>query len=446
MAQINVTVGTHHLALSESRIKHLLDGNNAAAQKMGWFDSLKDSLFHGGTKKEALEKLVAQFEEEKGLSALSRFEKIASYTDGANYSQFTIHITTENQEPKIEYRIKGEAVKQENISEQTMNVIDARIGTVFRQNDLDGQLVDWLRPHLKDTTQARKALTDAHFQVGGVHKRFDAASGILRAEDTEGRNDFIKETALANYANPKNTEQTTNQQELARYISTQRRIPTPEGLDTNKVYAEVDIYDRTQVSGGELDTQISSLSPREANSVLMQVVDMSRVFYKNDVSHRDLHMHNLMVYKPVDQVDSNITLKAIDFGKSKIGSDIKFEDKLTDIKYLFHKQATSALETLKRNNWRDPQSPQQMKHYPLHKLMAQCEGSALHGNQYDEVIGKIGDQLITHLKEAETIQDPKQKTIAIDYAFDTAMHDLGAVTDRLITPPQIDNLSHYIQV
>eukprot|EP00887_Chlorella_sp_A99_P004540 scaffold56.g4540.t1 len=152
-----------------------------------------------------------------------------------------------------------------------------------------------------------------------------------------------------------------------------------------------------------------------------------------------------MVYRPADQSDSTITLKAIDFGKSKIGNDVKPGDKLTDIKYLFHKQATSALETFKRNNWRDAQSPEQMKHYPLHKLMAQCEGGALASTKYDETIGKIGDTLIASLQEAENIQNPEQKAIAIDYAFDTAMLDLAAVTERLIMPPQIDNLANYIQ-
>ena len=447
MDKINITVGSHSpLALSESRIQSLMSGDNAKAQQMGWFDSLKDTLFHGSAKKEALKQLVAEFEGAGGLSAFSKFEKIASYANKADLSQFTIHFSGEFQDPKIEYRIKGQTIKQENITEQTKNVIEARIGTVTRENVQGGHAVDWLSPHLKDTDQARKALTDAHFQTGGVHKRFDPASGVLRAEDTEGSNDFTKETALSKYANPTDGEQTADQHDLTRYISTQRRIDPPPGLDSSKTYAEVDIYDRAKVSGGELDTQIGKLSPSEASSVLMQVVDMSRVFYNNDVSHRDLHMHNLMVYKPVGEVESNITLKAIDFGKSKIGSDIKFEDKLTDIKYLFHKQATSSLETWKRNSWRDQDSPQQIKHYPLHKLMAQCEGGELSGDRYDKTIGKIGDQLIASLRAAETAKTPEDKAVAVNAAFDTAMFDLAAVTDRLIAPVQIDNLVSYAKV
>ena len=97
----------------------------------------------------------------------------------------------------------------------------------------------------------------------------------------------------------------------------------------------------------------------------------------------------------------------------------------------------------RRRPLRDQQSPQQIKCYPLHKLMAQCEGSGLSGARYDKTIGKIGDRLIASLKEAETAKTPEDKTIAINDAFDTAMHDLAAVTDRLINTVQIDNLICY---
>ena len=100
----------------------------------------------------------------------------------------------------------------------------------------------------------------------------------------------------------------------------------------------------------------------------------------------------------------------------------------------------------RRRPLRDQQSPQQIKHYPLHKLMAQCEGSGLSGDRYDKTIGKIGDRLIASLKEAETTKTPEYKTIAINDAFDTAMHDLAAVTDRLINPVQIDNLIRHVTV
>ena len=121
-------------------------------------------------------------------------------------------------------------------------------------------------------------------------------------------------------------------------MSTQSRLQEdelPPGLkDTGRPYAKFDIYDPAKVESGELDSRLTQLTSDQARSVLAQTVDMLKVFYLHDLSHRDLHMHNLMVCR--DRDDPNpATLTAIDFGNSQIGNiqtgagpslDRKFDD------------------------------------------------------------------------------------------------------------------------
>jgi hypothetical protein len=67
---------------------------------------------------------------------------------------------------------------------------------------------------------------------------------------------------------------------------------------------------------------VAELTPDRARSALAQIVDMPRVLYQSGLSHRNLHMHRLMVYR--NKGDSNlITMKGIDFGKSKFSDGVK---------------------------------------------------------------------------------------------------------------------------
>ena len=452
MDKINLSLGNQQaLALSESRIKNFLDGNNVAAQKMGWFDTFKDQLFHGGAKQEALQQLAQEFDAAHGLSAFEKFERLSRYAAPADRSQFTIIASGDADTPVISYQIKGHVVKQDDTSAETREVIAARMGFVI---DLDEDMATphaahWLAQHERDDLEdARASVVDGDFDgEGGVHKRFDPTSGVLRAEDATGAADFQREKLVEQRAEASDS--------LARYVSTQKAIARDDmweqlpSIHSDKPHATVTLYDQTHVTSGELDRQLDTLSAREARSVLMQVVDMARVFYQNDISHQDLHMHNLMVHKPVDAQQNNITLKAIDFGKSRV--DVHTEaDRLNDVRYLFHKQASSGtLETMRRNAREtfNYDMDKQAKHYPLHKLLVQCaqaspgQHTGVAADAFDESISTIGNRLVTQLQQAETLVGDA-RTDAIDAAFNQAMTALAAISDGF---DRLDMQAHFVR-
>lgn len=442
MDKINLSLGQNQsLALSESRVKNFLDGNNTAAQRMGWFDSFKDSVFHGGAKQAALQKLAEEFDAAEGLSAFDKFERLAQYAAPTDRAQFTVSESGERQAPRLGYRIKDTVVKQDQVTAEAWTVIETRLGRATGLDNMAGtHIANWLAPYERtDLAAARQTVNDSAFNEGGVHKRFHPQSGVLRAEDSTGAADFARERLIE--------ERAEHSDGLARYVSTQKIINNNDmqaqlpDIKSDKAHATVTLYDQAHVTSGELDRQIDSLTPREAHSVLMQTVDMARVFYQSGVSHQDLHMHNLMVHKPKDPEQANITLKAIDFGKSKV--DVNSEsDRLNDVRYLFHKQASSGtVETLRRDarEYFNYDMDKQAKHYPLHKLMGQCARAGLGGqtppapNAFDESIQKVGDRLVARLQHAETLPDGSRRK-AIDDAFNQAMGALSATADYLIRP------------
>lgn len=438
MSTVNIKLGQDHaLALSSKRIGHLLEGNTAAAQKMGWFDTFKD-MFSGFAKQKALAQLARDFDSSQGLSALDRFQRLSAYANPVDRSQFTVQLQGDHSERSLGFFIRQTLIKTTPALAEEVQAMEARLGVIDDIGRRHTQLsANWLAAHERhDLDLLRQAVTDQALQAGGKHKNFDPGSGILRAEDAQGAEDFQREKAVADLA------ETTP--ELARYVSTQQVIAkedlaaTLPAVRSDKTYARVTLYDRNFVDSGELDKKIDGLNADEARSVLMQTIDMARVFYKAGLSHRDLHMHNLMVHKPVGDGQGQITLQAIDFGKSEVELHSE-SDRLNDVNYLFHKKASSGwLETTRRGARETFQYDldKQAKHYPLHKLMIQCAkqsvgtGADLSAKGFDKSIGLIGDQLVSELKQAEKLQGDSRLQ-AIDKAFQQAMHAMGLIMDKL---------------
>lgn len=442
MNKINVTVGqTQALRLSEARLKSALDGDHAALQRMGWFDRLKDSVFNHGAKRAALtelaQELAKDFDASQGTAAFDRFTKLARMAAPLDRSQFTVAIKGTAEEPNVVYRVKQFTVKTEALNPAELEVLRARWG-VIPGSDATGndRAADWLGPHeLVDLEQARAQLQDSAFQTGGKHKRFDKDTGILRAEDHHGAQDFEREKLIADLAE-------TNPA-LSRYVSTQRVIDQANRaallpqVQSNKAHAQVTMYNPAHVHSNELDQELSQLSSAEARSVLMQTVDMARVFYQAGISHRDLHMHNLMVYKPLDPSVGQVTLKAIDFGKSRVGMETQ-DDKLNDLNYLFQKKASSGKGETAWRNAREilgVGAERQAKHYPLHKLLVHCAraggaGRVVADDAFDDTIKSIGICLNNALTQAQGLPEDLRPA-AIDEAFNEAMSTLSQVADTI---------------
>ncbi|MEG1456395.1 MAG: hypothetical protein RSC66_12595, partial [Comamonas sp.] len=262
----------------------------------------------------------------------------------------------------VEYCINGEPIKTDTVNAHEKELICLHLGQPQDTAVLQQQITTIDR-HRLDTRRQIAQVRDADFSGGGVNKKFHAASGLLRAENRTGTEDFDRELALTAYAE--------DRPELAGYISTQKKVTDAAqlhpALSPQHAYAVVDIYDPEHVQSHEMDLCLDSLSRDQAKSLLAQLVDMARVLYKSQVAHRDLHMHNLVVHEIKDT--GSVHLKAIDFGRLALGEDFAAR-KFEDIDYLFDKQGATLLETFGRNHLARAGSEVEMKHYPIHKL---CE-------------------------------------------------------------------------
>ena len=449
MSKLSINLSSDQaVMLSESRLKSILSGDAQAIQRMGWFDKLRDTLGNHGSKQAALEKLAQDFDESHGTQALDRFRQLASMARPLDRSQFTLSVEGPFEQPSLVFRIKQYTVKTDSFAPNEREMLDARWGRVKGFDAADNpKAADWLGIFKQENlNDARNQLVDNAFQTGGKHKRFDVTTGVLRAEDATGALDFEREKLIAELANTK--------PELDRYVSTQKMIE-PEKRHTllplvqsEKPHAVVTLYNPDHVVSHELDQALHTLTSGEAHSLLMQAVDMTRVFYKSAISHQDLHMHNLMVHKPLDANVGHITLKAIDFGKSKVSVDNEY-DRLNDVRYLFLKQASSGtIETMRREA-RDLlryDIDKQAKHYPLHKLLVQCARASgnnlfVNDHDFDDTIKATGERLVDALKQSE-LGPEALKENAIDLAFNEAMASLSQVSDSL---KSLEVLPHFIR-
>jgi hypothetical protein len=376
-------------SLSASRIAKLMGEDAKEATKLSYLDSFLD-LFRSNNKAEALKQLH-QMLHDSGTSNFARFNMLSEMAEPGSKALFTLTIVdpSDSDQYTVEYSINGQKIKTDTIDALEREMIYLIMGKPLDTAMLQQQVAT-IGQYRLDTEAAVAQVVDENFKGGGVNKKFDAASGLLRADTKTGEEDFERERALAEYAHDK--------PELASYISTQKKITDlgtlhPD-LSKEHTYAVVDIYDPKHVASTEMDNCIATLSREQASSLLPQLVDMARVLYKNQVAHRDLHMHNLVVHEIKET--GSVHLKAIDFGRMKMGEDFEAR-KFEDIDYLFNKQGATLLETFGRNHLARAGSEVDRKHYPLHKL---CEQFNDKGIALDPLLSNIGAQLKTDLQHA----------------------------------------------
>ncbi len=407
--------------VSDSRITAIVSGDKEKTLHLGLWDRIKDCFKKNEEKKSEIlnclyELCHPQSEGTEGIKAeesVRVFERLQSLAQEEHRSQFQLSLSNLRDGSRINFFIGDHLITSQPVQPEERSRIARKLGI----NDTNDQSMiqsqtDCLSTHLIDP-DISKDLSDASFETGGLHKRF--AMGILRAQDESGSRDFTHEARLGEYASDKD--------DLKHFISLQKSIPVPEGLSDRYTYARVPCYDN-QVISTELDHELKKLQPHESELIALQLVDMLHVFYKNQVSHRDMHMHNLMIRRINDSDSQKILLQAFDFGKSKF--DNAFPDNaFTDINYIFNKQACNYAETVKRNHLRDPASEKQQKHYPLHKLLSQ---GGFPEKEVSAYLADIGVKLVNDLKNA-----PSPQTV------DTAFKDASDEVKRLFSPRAILN-------
>lgn len=404
-----ITLTTHtHVSLSSARIAKLMDSDAGQATKLSVFDRFID-LFRPHSKEVALKNLHAMLHD-GGTSNFARFNLLSQLAAPHSQSLFTLNIAAHPQAPekhKVKYCINGKPIKTDTVNAHEKELICLHLGKTQDTAVLQQQVTTIDRLRL-DTRRQIAQVRDADFSGGGVNKKFHAASGLLRAENRTGTEDFDRELALTAYAE--------DRPELAGYISTQKKVTDAAqlhpALSPKHAYAVVDIHDPEHVQSHEMDLCLDSLSRDQAKSLLAQLVDMARVLYRNQVAHRDLHMHNLVVHEIKDT--GSVHLKAIDFGRVALGEDFAAR-KFEDIDYLFDKQGATLLETFGRNHLARTGSAVEMKHYPVHKL---CEKFNAKGIALAPVLTRIGAHLKSDLLHAGADQ------ALVDAAFHQASQSL----------------------
>jgi hypothetical protein len=427
MPNVNLNVGTQQIALSQSRFESLVAGDTAAATKMGPLDQFKD-LFSGGAKKAALDSLVKSME--GSPDAVSRFAKLAESAVNPRDLSISIPSQADHQgKTQVGFMIKGQLLMPMQTMSRTQAL--AQIGNVGAGLNVADYQPDWLSAHKKDDAEAVRGVTDDNFKSGGVHKKVakgpdGVPTGLLRAEDSTGKKDFAQEIAVRNLAFGK--------PELQRYVSTQRPLDPslPAGGLTKgrESYATFDRFNNPPVAAKELDDAVKTLTPAQTRSVLHQSIDKARVLYKERIAHNDGHMHNEMTYIDTQNPD-NITLKSIDFGKSKVNASK--EECVANLRYMFNRTAIGTGDGIRRAA-RESSMPEALvnkeaveKHYPLHRLLAragEAEGGAstltgltAKSDQHNQLLANVGDQLVADLAAAELIADPAERDKEIDVAF-----------------------------
>ncbi|CAM3678372.1 lipopolysaccharide kinase InaA family protein [Vibrio aquimaris] len=258
-------------------------------------------------------------------------------------------------------------------------------------------------PSMKSKLQDHKienprvdSLKDLEYAFGGKNKEVNKKHGYLHAITDTGKKDFALEAGLSKYC--------AGKKELEAIVSLQKPVA---GLDKSIQgdYAQFDLYDE-KVKTSELVKYIGlqdiQLGTEQKQQLANQLIDMLKVLFTNKVSHRDLHMENILVR----ELDSQVYTQLIDFGRTVYGEQDFSKHKYDDIKYLFNKEGAHLGETVGRNVFAPALSALSTKneeirekHYPLHKLIKQ-------GNETKSVaddLQKIGNRIIERLKANEDV-------------------------------------------
>lgn len=419
------------------------------------------------------------------VTPLDRLNAIIAMQGSNNEAQFHLKLISSNQ--SVELYIDGEPVEKRSVDVKQFKQMEAQLGKVSADNHDYQYDINLLNQYLVEDqqkttdegiTEKYRALTDQDFAGGGVNKRFDKSTGVLKGMNQTAVADFKLETELASYARGDteagvNRLSIENQQGLSRYISLQEQIDPKflpgvdengqSQLDLTAPYAQVTMYKREGVKTAELDLCLpnpvfaassnvaiqqkalpeadNALTLPQRKEVASQLVDLLRVMYNSQISHRDLHSHNLLVHKVQEGDSTHVMLKAIDFGRAEFGhkspvettQDIEIinddsqrvksehaggfdQHKYEDILYIFNKQGVNKAETFARNQLLpsliNPTNPHQeaepsalqakvAKHYPLHNLLPDQGGV---GRSTEMLLSNIGTKLVSSLQSIEALK------------------------------------------
>lgn len=388
------------LVLTGKNVAGMISGDEKAATRMNLWGKIKD-LFRTEKKEDALKALFRVLDSEAPVRSFHAFTQLGRMATDANRTLFSVAVKPNEDGGEVRYSVNGHVVKAERVSSQERDMILTLMGTPMCAEDARVQ-VSSLDDYRLETDLGVLFLQTGDFASGGAHKRFAAHAGVLQARDDIGREDFVRESQLATYAE--------SRPDLQNYVSTQQPIAAPPGVDAKFAYARVAQYDPQHIVCSELDAGLNTLSLDQARSVVVQLVDMVRTFYGHKVSHRDLHMQNLLLH--TRREDGAVFLKAIDFGRAQFGEGFVEAERFNDIDYLFGRVGCSFAETVGRNYLAPRNSAVALKHYPLHKLLNHFD--VWGAKNVTEILSGIGNMLKADLEEAG--EDERR----IDQAFTCA--------------------------
>lgn len=228
-SSINLNTRQSAFSLSNERAARMMSGDKQTATHMGLWDRFKD-LFRSEKKQDALNALFDLVNSQQGPArSFHVFNQLAQMAAPDNRTLFTVALTSDLAGCKASYCISGHPVRTEQVSPEEREVMLARLGVPPGGEHVLTQASSLDDCRLEITPHQLNALRDADFGAGGVHKRFHAATGVLQARDNIGREDFVRESRLQEYAE--------SRPDLQHYISTQRQIDAPPGVSDKFAYA-----------------------------------------------------------------------------------------------------------------------------------------------------------------------------------------------------------------
>ncbi|MCG8291425.1 hypothetical protein [Pseudomonas entomophila] len=419
--------GGAQVYLPAGKIGCLVEGNRDAFIQLSLWERFK-SFFGLGTSENEVKALFDQLNPSGSSAAevLECFSKLAGMAIDSCRPLFTVEVSapSSTDSPEMILRINGEVISSYALSPDDVTAITSKLGMPLdARNYRQGATA--LAGYVQDTRRAIECLQDADFKPGGVHKHFAPKAGVLKALDKVGCDDFVREKALAEYAQ--------GYPAIQRYISTQEEIPAPAGVRADHGYAKVTLYNEDISSECLLD-RLQDLGMEQRASVAAQLLDMAGAFYAGRLVHLDLHMKNLIVHERCG--DNAVFLKAIDFGHARFAGEVGGHATL-DIDYLFNKVARTPLETLWRHYGRSEASSQMQKHYPLHKLLEHAGGDP---GAVAQTLAVIGDDLKKDLSLADLLQGEARDT-AIKTAFARASQVVQAALNNAHSKGNVGHLN-----
>ncbi|MCL1128039.1 hypothetical protein [Shewanella surugensis] len=197
---------------SESESTSLKSWNKFSLRVKSFFNFANNPLERKENGIKELNKLISQPTNVDDPNPYDRLKALSRLAGPEHGAQFKLRLSEKDM--TAELFIDGVAVRKEKVTSEQFQQMKAQIGQTEEKGDTL-RSVQALDGHKKETAKL-ETLSNDNFKGGGVNKKFDGSTGVLKGMNNTAMKDFALEADLLKY---KGTLSTTGQGALDRYIS-----------------------------------------------------------------------------------------------------------------------------------------------------------------------------------------------------------------------------------